>query len=313
MNDGARERPVSHADNGSGPPLVSIALCTWNGEAYLRQQLDSLLGQDYPNLEIMALDDASSDATFRILSEYAASHPCIRVRRNPENLGLVRNFEECLRLCSGEFIALCDQDDVWLPHKISTLVAAIGDGPLVYSRVRVMDGDGRPVEMDFPKRKMLQGRCPLALMLTNFVTGHASLLRKSLLDAALPIPDGVLHDHWLAFVAAGTGCGLRRVDEVLSFYRLHGGNQVLGSKRSRGAGADPARLLPFVNSPNLSPLESALAGEMVALMRRGFLTYHWRLHGFLRDHEQLFLAAYRKPSSARRRHCLRRFRFPNSA
>jgi len=107
----------------SDAALASIAMCTYNGEKYLREQLDSLVAQDYPNLEIVIVDDCSTDSTPQLLEEYAGQHPNFTIHQNEQNMGFRRNFEKALKLCSGEIISLCDQDDIWFPNKISALGA----------------------------------------------------------------------------------------------------------------------------------------------------------------------------------------------
>src|ERR1700743_1857825 len=107
------------------PYLVSIALCTYNGAAYIEEQLDTLVNQSYPNCEIIVVDDCSKDNTVKILSEYADKYPQVRIHINEKNLGYTRNFEKAIRLCKGEYIALCDQDDIWDPQKIEMQVNGI--------------------------------------------------------------------------------------------------------------------------------------------------------------------------------------------
>lgn len=211
-------------------PLVSIAVCTYNGEKYLRQQLDSLLAQDYPNLEIIAVDDCSSDSTFSILQQYQEKSPIFRAYQNKNNLGFIKNFEKAISLCKGEFISLCDQDDVWFSEKLTKLVDAIGCASLIYSVVQLMDADGNLINKKFPNTNRLQGHCHLSLLFANCVTGHACLVRKSTIDLALPFPKGIsVHDHWIAFVAAAQN-GIVAHPEVLSLYRFHGENVLLGKK-----------------------------------------------------------------------------------
>ena len=101
-------------------PLISIALATYNGEKYLREFLDSIAYQTYKNIEIIACDDQSTDNTVKILEEYSKILN-LRYYLNENRLGPVKNFEKALKLCSGRFIALADQDDIWLPEKIETL------------------------------------------------------------------------------------------------------------------------------------------------------------------------------------------------
>lgn len=100
-------------------PLISIVMATYNGEKYLREQVDSLLAQSYPSLEFVFVDDASSDASLAILQEYALRDSRIRLILNPVNQGLLATFETGIRAAKGEIIALADQDDVWMPEKLA--------------------------------------------------------------------------------------------------------------------------------------------------------------------------------------------------
>ncbi len=125
------------------PPLVSIALCTYNGEKFLPGQLDSLLAQDYAPIEIIAVDDCSNDNTWKILQEYVLKDDRLKLHQNKQNLGHTLNFERAIGLCSGDYIALADQDDLWEKNKISTLIAAIGDGVMVYHNADFIDEPGK--------------------------------------------------------------------------------------------------------------------------------------------------------------------------
>ena len=101
---------------------VSVALCTYNGETYLRPQLDSILAQSVVPDEIIVCDDISKDATVQILEEYKNQFPQIRIFVNPENLGFIKNFEKAINLCTKDIIVICDQDDLWETDKISTIL-----------------------------------------------------------------------------------------------------------------------------------------------------------------------------------------------
>ena len=96
----------------SAEPLISVALCTYNGERYLREQLNSLFSQTYSNMEIVAVDDASTDRTVDLLREYERRDARLRVVVNTRNIGFIRNFERAISLCNGVLIAPCDPDDV---------------------------------------------------------------------------------------------------------------------------------------------------------------------------------------------------------
>ncbi len=100
-------------------PLVSIAMTTYNGEKYLSAQLDSILNQTYKNLEIIICDDCSTDDTRQILTNYSKKDSRIKLFFNDKNLGYSKNFQKAISLCTGNFISLSDQDDIWIPEKIS--------------------------------------------------------------------------------------------------------------------------------------------------------------------------------------------------
>ncbi len=202
-------------------PLISVALCVHNGERFLREQLDSVLAQRDVELEIVALDDASSDGSGTILREYAARDTRMRCFRNEENLGPSRSFERAMSLCRGDFIAPCDQDDVWEAEKLAVLLAAIGNADLAYCDSEYVDDagafTGKRVSEDV---QMMSGREPLRFLFSNSVSGHATILRRELFEAARPFPQGAFHDWWLALVAAARG-GVVYVDRPLVRFRRH--------------------------------------------------------------------------------------------
>ncbi len=214
------------AANQGTLPLVSIVLATYNGERFLRQQLASLIAQTYPNLEVVAIDDASQDGTAEILAEYAAAHQNICVYSSEINLGYVKNFERGLRRCRGAYIALCDQDDVWLPEKIRTCVAAIGDHPLLYHDSTLVDANGAPLGARLSDRKRLVDLwSPLNYVVGGAAAGHAMLMQREVAERSLPLPTVVPHDYWIGFVATTFG-RVKYLDEALVHYRQHGGNVV---------------------------------------------------------------------------------------
>ena len=106
---------------------VSIVMCTCNGAPYLRQQLDTILNQTYPLLEIIVQDDCSTDSTIEILQEYARQYPIIHVYQNEERKGHVSNFFSAANQAIGEYIAFADQDDIWMLNKIEKLIECVGN------------------------------------------------------------------------------------------------------------------------------------------------------------------------------------------
>ena len=208
-------------------PLVSIAMATWNGARYLRQQLDTLYQQTWRHLEVVVSDDASTDGTAEILAEYATSRG-LRYSVNASRLGLVQNFARAISLCRGELIALSDQDDLWKPHKIETLAGNLGPFTLIYcSPLEVLTAGGQTI-LDTTTRQVADfarqhgtGSPTRPLLAENWVVSHTLLFRRELVRHALPIPPHQpFHDGWLALVASTLG-GIRYLDENLQTYRQH--------------------------------------------------------------------------------------------
>lgn len=216
-------------------PLISVALCTYNGERYLREQLDSLLAQTYSNMEIVAVDDGSKDRTVELLREYERRDPRLRVIVNPHNIGFTRNFERAIALCNGALIAPCDQDDIWLPDKLRTLARCIGKHSMAYCDSELIDAEGRTLGKSMSQFWTMQDlNDPAALIFANCVSGHAMLFRRDLLDEQSQLPAELFHDWWLAVRAALNG-GVVHCPEKLVRYRQHGKNvtDVLRTRRSR--------------------------------------------------------------------------------
>ncbi len=269
----------------TGAPLVSIALCTWNGERYLTAQLDSLLAQDHQPLELVACDDASSDGTWDILQNYALRFQRCRLVRNAVKLGVHANFQQALSLCQGEWIAPCDQDDIWSPRKLSRLLEEAADATLVYCDSQLVDGQGQPLgERVSDRLPMLAGAHPLAFVFGNCVSGHAALLRRSLLAAALPMPEGLYYDEWLAFVASSVGT-LRYVDEALVQFRQHESNLSRFTGTGDGRRRSPLEMHAS-KSPKLAAMASFPSPHQAVIARLGQL---WRD----REHEWLSLSLAR--------------------
>jgi glycosyltransferase involved in cell wall biosynthesis len=208
-------------------PLVSIVLATYNGAAYLRQQLDTLYAQTWEPLEVVVSDDASTDGTADLLAEYARERG-LRYEINDRTLGLVKNFERAIGLCRGELIALSDQDDLWKPQKIGRLVENLGPYSLIYCNGQeYLSVDGRiEVETSVDQvfafvRALGTGHPTRQLLAENWVVSHTLLFRRELLAAAFPFPEHhTYHDGWLALVASKLG-GIKYLDERLQTHRRH--------------------------------------------------------------------------------------------
>jgi glycosyltransferase involved in cell wall biosynthesis len=199
--------------------LVSIAMTTHNGAQYLREQLDSIYTQTYENIEVIVCDDKSSDETVSILEVYKKKYGLVYYI-NDTNLGYVKNFEKVISLCSGEFIALSDQDDIWYPEKIAVLLEHIKDNLLIHSDCDIIDGRSQLIDTNIKGIIDTHSNFgPLAF--TNVVTGCTTLVNKDLLNYVLPFPDGLaFHDWWMAIVAAKFD-KITYISEALVKYRRH--------------------------------------------------------------------------------------------
>jgi glycosyltransferase involved in cell wall biosynthesis len=216
---------------------LSVALCTYNGEQFLPLQLAGITEQSRLPDELVVCDDGSTDGTVAMLREYAAnaSFP-VRVTENRTNLGVTANFEQAIRLCQGELIALSDQDDVWYPDRLARsedVLRADLQAVLVFSDADLMDDQTRPEWKTLWKRLGFTGKRKQAFLAGDYgllakhryVTGATMMFRSTLRERCLPIPEGWIHDEWIAMMAAAFG-KLRAIDEPLIRYRLHSAQQV---------------------------------------------------------------------------------------
>lgn len=173
-------------------PRISIAMATYNGERFLQEQLDSLARQTLLPYELVVCDDGSTDATVSILEAFASSTPFpVRIYRNEENLGYGDNFLKAARLCKGDWIAFCDQDDVWLEHKLARCAEVLAKYPevdlLSHSAIQV-DARLRTLKYRVPNHREFEIRGPLTNPPLRALLGSSCLVRKAMLD-------GVPHEN----------------------------------------------------------------------------------------------------------------------
>ncbi len=242
--------PAADPSMNARPPLsVSVALCTHNGARFLREQVRSICLQTLPPAEIVLSDDASKDGSVDVvraaMAECAAerSGPAIalKVFENAVALRVVKNFEQAISACTGELIALSDQDDVWMPDRLALMVARFEQDAgllLLHTDARLVDSQRRDLGqtlfhalevMPSELARVHGGQAFDVLLRRNLVTGATTLFRRGLLADALPLPVEWVHDEWLGIVASTTG----RVDlleQPLIEYRQHESNQI-GARR----------------------------------------------------------------------------------
>jgi len=204
-------------------PSISVALATYNGRAYLGEQLASLVAQNRRPDELVVCDDGSTDGTVDLLEEFARTAPFrVRIHRNERNLGMIRNFEQALSLCEGDIIFLSDQDDVWLPEKISDVLKVFEETP---GALAVINDKLIADENLVPTGATMLGNIRgFGSPDNNFVAGCCSAFRREWLGIALPIPDGAIaHDTWLVGLAHRLGV-VSISERPLQYYRRHSAN-----------------------------------------------------------------------------------------
>jgi len=211
----------TNGSHRSDRPLVSVVICTYNGGKYLKEQLDSVINQTYPLHEIIIQDDGSTDDTMQIAQKYADTHSNIRVSLNTGQHGINHNFFSALRQATGDYIATCDQDDIWEADKISCQVQAIGDKLMCACLSKPFSEDGSFAHFDC--RKPNYGL--LRLLFINEIPGHTILMSRSLLDY-LPKEgcDVMYRDRMYDIILALTAAShdsIAYVDKVLVHFRRH--------------------------------------------------------------------------------------------
>ncbi len=177
---------------------VSVVMCTYNGEKYIREQLDSILCQTYPIEKIYIQDDCSTDKTVEIIKEYAEKHSNLFYKINKAQLGVNQNFFEALRQVDTEYIAICDQDDIWSPDKIEKQIQAIGNNWLCCCLSKPFSSEGLLVG-HFDER--VPNHTVLKLIFYNVIPGHTMLLQKEILNY-ISEKSPVMYDWQLAYIAS---------------------------------------------------------------------------------------------------------------
>ena len=203
--------------------MISVALCTCNGANHLREQLDSLARQTLLPAELQIGDDRSTDSTLAIIEEFARDAPFpVHVNVNASRLGYGRNFMQTARRCSSDWIAFCDQDDIWQPNKIERCAREIRDGITLIAHSAAVMGQGRLP--DWPARPV---NPPLSLPPRWMCLGFCQVFDRRLLQLPqhrliwVAVEDA--HDVWIPFVAGMSGT-IVWIDEPLATYRQHEGN-----------------------------------------------------------------------------------------
>jgi len=273
---------------------ISVALCSFNGERFIAEQLNSILNQTVPVNEIIICDDGSTDKTIEILNDFRTNYPeIIRVFYSNRRYGTIKNFERAISLTGGDIIMLSDQDDIWYNYKVEKIIRTLKSNPdalMVFSNGDLIDANGLKTGStlwdmwDFPidvRIKWKDNKIAFYNLVgnNNKVTGATVAFRKELKRHILPIRvhPGYWHDAWLALNAAALN-GLIFIEESLIQYRIHSDQQVGISGSIPRIKQEPN----FIGSVSFSKFQRIVHNKYPALYKRqnSFLSSFSRLYLF---------------------------------
>lgn len=220
---------------------IDILLATYNGEKFVKEQIESILNQTYENFNLIISDDASTDNTLNILEEYEKKDTRIKVFKKEKNKGLIDNFEFLLKNVTSDYFMFSDQDDIWKKDKIEKSINKLKEesSGLVYTDLEIVDEKLNVIYPSYWKYKQIYIKIIKynnfeALYLNNFVTGCTILAKSKYIKDILPLPRNskfVLHDYWTALIISAKD-KISYVEEPTIQYRQHKNNRVGSSRKS---------------------------------------------------------------------------------
>jgi glycosyltransferase involved in cell wall biosynthesis len=227
--------------------MIDILLATYNGEKFLKQQIDSILAQSNQDWQLLIRDDNSSDSTVNIIKDYAVKYPHkIRlIEDNRGRLGPALNFGKLLEHADNDYVMFSDQDDVWLPDKIDLTLNTMKDAEEIYPNMPILvHTDLKVVNEDLKIiADSLWSYCKVSplnnslnkIIYRNVATGCTTMINRKAVEVSKPIPpEARVHDWWVALNVAKTG-KLVHVSLPTILYRQHP-QSIIGAKRSGLAG-----------------------------------------------------------------------------
>ena len=205
---------------------------TYNGGKYLREQLDSIYAQTLLPDEVVVVDDCSTDDTIEILEEYRVKYG-LKYFRNEHNLGYNKNFEKAITLCSGDYIALSDQDDIWLPSKIEKCYNVLKDIDAdTPSLVSCFSSTNKEI-LDSNKQTTKGVIGSWKHNLSRYTSQGCTLMfNKKLLEFIIPFHSGIMYDAYIGYIASLLGNRFYIGDELM-YYRIHDNNSFSANKSSK--------------------------------------------------------------------------------
>lgn len=267
--------------------MISVALCTYNGEKFIHYQLDSILNQSMPVDEIVIFDDCSTDATVRIIGDYVKKFPdIVRLHINKVNVGFRKNFEEALRACNGDYIFFSDQDDIWQKEKVEKTVSFLDSSGKwgVFTNGDLIDEEGNNLSMSlfdslkmkdyFSQSAYFPSLFAMLCLNDNFVTGATMAITNDAKKVVLPFytSTNIFHDHYIALKLAAIN-QFSCINEPLISYRVHTNQQI-------GVGKEKYERLCLYNIYNATKMEDEDAVVDLCkylIFRRKLTLYHIRV------------------------------------
>ncbi|MDQ5930160.1 MAG: hypothetical protein QG594_1947, partial [Bacteroidota bacterium] len=220
---------------------ISVAICTYNGEKYINEQIDSILNQTLKVDEIIVCDDRSTDKTISILNLYAIQNPNLfKINCNETKLKSVKNFEKAISLCTGDIIFLSDQDDIWTLNKVEKYIEYFDNN----KKIQVVASNGYCIDKnskvakkyaiwdvpEFLREQNIEfSYFELITHIENIATGASMAFRKEIIMDILPFPEikNIHHDEWIAILSAKKNA-FELLNEKYFYYRIHENQQVGG-------------------------------------------------------------------------------------
>lgn len=261
------------AEERMGQFKLSVAMCTFNGSRFLRDQLDSIAAQTRLPDEVVICDDGSTDSTIHILDTFRRNAPFpVRLHIHERSVGSTKNFAKAIELCEGGIIVLSDQDDVWRSDRLEATETAFRSNPKAgafFSDADIVDASLNPLGYRLwhvvrfgPRERayLARGDGVSLLLRRNVVTGATLAIESKFRKLILPIPEGWLHDAWAALLIAVVA-ELVFCEQPLIQYRQHSRNQIGGVRRSFGEQLEMAM-------PSHAEIYAAAAANFAAARER---------------------------------------------
>lgn len=283
--------------------IVHIVMASYNGEKYLKEQLDSLMAQSWPDLTVEVCDDGSTDSTCTIAEQYAAADPRISLHKNGENKGYVRNFLEGIQRSDADYIMLCDQDDIWDHDKVEITLRGMkqaeegheGEPVLVFTDAMNFDSETGRDQGRFHRNSHLNTKKvdSAHLFMENKIIGCTVMINRAVLPYLSEIPEEIrVHDWWLALICSHFG-QIMYIDRPTLRYRQHSGNIIGGNSfgsyvKNRLAGVhrqkevlrasyDQGKAFLAMYGSHMTPEQTEVAQRFSAMAETGWFMRRWNL------------------------------------